>query len=292
MSDFNSEIPDEVIRISRKEANSPHVDDLLKRQMSLRGELGVARSHERHWYYQNWFVFMIVATIAGIGGWATIEPFFDDLLYFQGKIEQVNISEEMPSRINLNDVYIDMQAPSCGFVVIKGQRIWLLEEVKELKPDGTKVKLDLTSLQQNQEIGVHVSYIDLDIESLALCSFVDRSPPVQSPTRTSMTLSQLSARSHAAAILLFPVVAGFIGLAIGAVDGVICRLFRRALLCGVVGLLLGFIGGFISSMLAGLIYMPLNRLAMDRIGETMGSLTSFGFFVQMTGRGLAWCMAG
>ena len=53
---------------------------------------------------------------------------------------------------------------------------------------------------------------------------------------------------------MFPFVAGFIGLFIGAVDGLVCRLPRRALFCGLVGLFVGFVGGFISSILANVIY--------------------------------------
>src|ERR1022692_5339125 len=76
----------DVIRISKEEASSSHVDDLLKRQMSLRGERGVTRDRGRKWYYQNWFVLMVVATLGALTAWAIIEPFFDDLLYFQGVI--------------------------------------------------------------------------------------------------------------------------------------------------------------------------------------------------------------
>ncbi|MCK4789595.1 MAG: hypothetical protein KAV87_37995, partial [Desulfobacteraceae bacterium] len=134
MYDFNSERSDDVIHISRKEANSEHVDDLLKRQMSLRGELGITRSHKRCWYYQNWFIFMVVGTIAAIAGWAILEPYFNDCQYFQGKIEQVNIDERMPTRFTFGNMYLDLKIPGRGFVVIRGEKIWLLEEVKELRP--------------------------------------------------------------------------------------------------------------------------------------------------------------
>jgi hypothetical protein len=62
------------------------------------------------------------------------------------------------------------------------------------------------------------------------------------------------------------------------------------LLCGGVGFLVGFTGGFISSMLAGLVYAPLNHLAEAQMGS--GSMTTLGFTIQMTGRSLAWAMAG
>jgi hypothetical protein len=292
MDDFTSKIPDEVIRISKKEANSPHVDDLLKRQMSLRGDLGITRSHKRCWYYQNWFVFMVVGALAGIAGWAIIEPFFDDHQYFQGKIEKVDVNERMPSRFTFGDMYIDLSFPGRGYIIIKGQKIWLLEQVKEIRPDGTNVKLDTASLQPGREVGVYVEYLEANRGGIAVCLFVDLSPAPQPPSKASMTISQLAARTNASGMLLFPVVAGLIGLAIGSVDGIICKLLRRALLSGGVGLLVGFIGGFLSAMLAGLIYLPMNRLAVQQMGETLGSFTPFGFFVQMTGRGLAWCLAG
>ena len=107
-----------------------------------------------------------------------------------------------------------------------------------------------------------------------------------------MTLSQLSAQHSAGFLLLFPVVAGLVGLAIGATDGIICRLPRRALLSGVVGLLVGFIGGFISHILAGLVYAPLSHLVSSQMKPGDTHLSAFAFFVQMTGRGLAWMLAG
>ena len=82
------------------------------------------------------------------------------------------------------------------------------------------------------------------------------------------------------------VVAGLVGLAIGCVDGIICRLPRRALLSGLVGLVVGFIGGFISSIVAGMVYTPLNALAMHQMSG--GSLNTVGFGIQMIGRSLAW----
>jgi hypothetical protein len=69
-----------VIRITREEAIDPHVDDMLKRQMSLRGEPGVTRDRGRKWFYQNWFIFMLVGTLGALAAWAILEPVFDDML--------------------------------------------------------------------------------------------------------------------------------------------------------------------------------------------------------------------
>ena len=124
-----------------------------------------------------------------------------------------------------------------------------------------------------------------------LAEFVDPAPPVVSESRRTMTLSQLGAQHMAAGLLLFPIVAGMIGLAIGAVDGIVCRLPRRAILSGLVGLLVGVLGGFISTIIAGLVYRLLNGLA-EAQNTGSGHLSPFAFFVQMTGRGLAWLLAG
>jgi len=88
------------------------------------------------------------------------------------------------------------------------------------------------------------------------------------------------------------VVAGLIGLFIGAADGIVCRLPRRALLCGGVGLLVGLVGGFISSIAAMVAYTPLTALAMKQTTGPMGSLNTFGFVLQMVGRSVAWGLAG
>ena len=59
-------------------------------------------------------------------------------------------------------------------------------------------------------------------------------------------------------LLMFPLIAAFIGLFIGAVDGMMCRLLRRALLAGAVGLVFGFVGGFLSETFwRNLVYAPL-----------------------------------
>ena len=64
------------------------------------------------------------------------------------------------------------------------------------------------------------------------------------------------------------------------------------LLAGAVGLLIGFIGGFVSQFLAGLIYMPLNHLVLEQQSNAMGHWQPLGFLTQVTGRGLAWRLAG
>jgi hypothetical protein len=285
---MNPEATDSVIRISREEATSTHVDDLLKRQMSMRGEPGVTRDYGRRWYYQNWFVLLIVGLVAAIAAWAILEPFFNDTLYFQGRIDKVG-SASLPLERGTRKT-LEFNPDGMPWVQIKGEQIWLMDQTSVLRSDGSRKRLRPEDLREGDTIGLYAEYLPVPSEDLALAIYVVRDPPPQARSEAALSLRQLHARSSAAGMLLFPLVAGLVGLAIGAIDGLVCRLPRRAVLSGVVGLLVGFTGGFISSIIAGLIYTPLNHLAMNQMGSD--SITTFGFVLQMIGRGLGWAFAG
>ena len=97
MSTFGGNDPSGTIRITKEEATSSHVDDMLKRQASLRGEGGIRRSGKGKWYLQNWFVFSIVGCLAAIGGWALLEPWYDDVFYIQGTITALDAMPGYPT---------------------------------------------------------------------------------------------------------------------------------------------------------------------------------------------------
>jgi Inner membrane component of T3SS, cytoplasmic domain len=288
---MNSDPNPETIKISYEEATSDHVNDMLKRQMSMRGEPGVTRERSRRWYYQNWFVFMIVGMLAAVAAWAIIEPFFSDMPYIQGPIEKIVNGGSLPSEfVPPKGSKWWSRIEETGYIQIKGEKVWLLTRTALIRKDGRHVLLDPADLEVGQNIGVYVEYFRGSSTDIALAFYVNKSLRAQSPSRAALTLSQLHNRAEAASFLLFPLVAGMVGLAIGGVDGLVCRLPRRALLCGFIGLLVGFIGGFISHMAAGLVYAPLTQLAMNQ-SDGNGMSTS-GFIIQMVGRSLAWALAG
>jgi hypothetical protein len=258
--------------------------------MSLRGESGVTRDRGRSWFYQNWFVFLIVGCLAAVGAWALIEPYLNDYEYFQGDIQEIE-STDTKLRLIRNDRNDETPARlSLARIIIRDQPIILWKGTKEIKADGSRVKVNPLELERGQTVGVYVHMERVEDKILPFAVFLVRSPPPQPAAEAAMTLPQMVTRSHAASLLLFPLVAGLVGLAIGAADGFVCRLPRRALLSGLVGLLVGFIGGFISHILANLVYAPLNQLAMNQGDAT--HFSTFGFFVQMVGRSLAWMLAG
>src|SRR6266481_3199154 len=183
----------QVIGISREEATSSHVDDLLKRQMSLRGEPGVTRDRGKKWYYQNWFVLMVVGALGAFIAGAIIEPFFDDHLYLQGAIAAVDGAEDQ--RLFAK-------------VKIRGETIYVFSTTKEIEKDGSKRRADLDSLRVGDTLGLYVSYLEVKTgeEQLPVASFLVRSPAPQSEDAGKATLEQLQSQHRVSALLLFPLV--------------------------------------------------------------------------------------
>jgi hypothetical protein len=269
------------IRITRDEALGGHVDDMLKRQMSLKGESGINRDRGRRWYYQNWFVFMFAGLIATVIAWSLLEPYMEDSIYIQDKITAVDTT---PSTAGMM-----LQ----GTITVKKEKIAILDHTRWLRAVKSKEprEVDINTLNVGDEIGVYIDKHELNKGgSLAFAVFLVQSPKPQPPAEAAMTVDDHERRSSTASLLFFPVVAGLIGLFIGAVDGLVCRLMRRAVLGGLVGLLVGFVGGFISMFLAGIVYTPLTKWATDNYTST--GLSTFGFVIQITGRTIAWGLAG
>ena len=271
----------QTVKITFEEATSSHVDDLLQRQAAMRGERGMAAPRgRRSFFYQNWFIFMLAAGAAAFAAWAIIEPFFDDNFYFQGPVEFIKTADPAP-----------VNAPG-RWIKINDQPIYLLNEA--LAPKGK----DPITLNPGDNVGVYAN-IPRHLEEHPpekglppIYGFiVVPDPPASDAKKGTQNLEQQSARDHAAALLLLPLTAALIGLALGAADGIVCRLPRRALLGGGVGLLTGFIGGFVFSFVAGLAYKPIADAAANQMAAAH-RITAFAFTVQLLGRTLAWTLVG
>jgi hypothetical protein len=94
------------------------------------------------------------------------------------------------------------------------------------------------------------------------------------------------------AILLFPTVAGFVGLFLGAAEGLMCRNFLRALLCGSVGLGIGFGLGLLALIPAGMIYGVMTAVAVQfwKNPQPDKMPTGFALLILMMGRAAAWAV--
>lgn len=282
---------DGAIVITRDEANSRHVDDLLQRQKALRGEAVYAAGPERRWYFKNWLLFAVVGFIAAGGAWALLEPSFEDFFYLQGPIEAMDLDE--PLILGQDQAAAEEHGIfGQGWITIRGQKVWLFPMAEETR--GTRIQgpHDPTKLSVGREVGVFTRYMQGGGTELALAQYVDSSPPKPATGKATQPLREQSRAHETAALLTFAVVAAAIGLGIGAADGVVCRIPSRALLGGLVGALVGFVGGLFSGVVANVLYGPLSEAASNQLASDSSSMRSMGFLLQMIARMFAWTLAG
>jgi len=93
-----------------------------------------------------------------------------------------------------------------------------------------------------------------------------------------------------AGILLFPVTAGFVGLFLGAAEGIMCRNISRALTSGIVGLAVGVIGGCIGLIPASILFIFAQGFALGFVKDPQNPLTGMTLFILMIGRAAAWAI--
>lgn len=285
MSPPPSNDADQVMRITAEEARSTHVDDLLKRHASLRGEQGITRDRGRKWYYQNWFVFMIAGCAAALLAYALLDPFYDEYYYVQGPVSAIDALPSHSIQFKIEDKQVTLSPEDFVEAKVGGKPVAFSDRFTRWRgPDGKYSAFKLTNLQDGQNLGTYVMYTPSpNNEEESVATFV-----IPDPKRagSGLPVEELARRKFVASLVLFPAIAAMIGLFIGAADGIMCRLPRRILLAGAVGMLFGLVGGFLSGdVLAELVYSVLTRFAEKHSG-------TIAFSLQTAGRGLAWALAG
>lgn len=101
-----------------------------------------------------------------------------------------------------------------------------------------------------------------------------------------------NATSTIAALLMFPTVAAFVGLFLGAAEGIMCRNPRRAVISGAVGLGVGFGGGMVALIPTGMVFGMMSTIAASfwknpQPGQMPNGLALLIF---MMGRAAAWAI--
>jgi hypothetical protein len=96
-----------------------------------------------------------------------------------------------------------------------------------------------------------------------------------------------------ATFLLFPTVAGFVGLFLGAAEGIMCRNVQRAAICAAVGLGVGFAGGAVALFVAGIIFAIMTIIAAQFMKDLQPGQppTGVALLIFMMGRAAAWAVA-
>jgi len=94
-------------------------------------------------------------------------------------------------------------------------------------------------------------------------------------------------------VFMFPLVAGGIGLFLGAGEGIMCRNFSRAFLCGLVGLGVGIAGGFVALFVGGIIFAIAISIAVQFMKNPQRNQmpTGIALLILILGRAAAWAVA-
>ncbi|QDT41695.1 Glycogen accumulation regulator GarA [Gimesia alba] len=102
--------------------------------------------------------------------------------------------------------------------------------------------------------------------------------------------NEIGEEFNLAALLLFPVTAAFIGLFLGAAEGLICRNSLRAVKSSVVGLGVGFLGGLLALFPTGIVFGIMSAIALGLMEDPLpGEMpTGMALLVLMMGRAAAW----
>ncbi|MBC8116609.1 MAG: FHA domain-containing protein [Candidatus Saccharimonas sp.] len=94
-------------------------------------------------------------------------------------------------------------------------------------------------------------------------------------------------------ISIFPVVVGFVGMFVGAAEGLMCRNGQRAVISGAVGLGVGFVGGLIALIPTAFVFSLMHELstAFSRDPQAGEMPTGLALLILMMGRAAAWGIA-
>ena len=281
------------IRITAAEAGGSHVDDLLRRQANLRGDTGISRNHSGSWWYQSWFFLMLAGGVAAFLSWAVIEPYYNDAVEVRGVVGKIEVFD--PPRLESviaplqNDPQKLIQLPILATLTVRGETIAVTAGTVDL---ATQRPLTPSRLSEGKVVQAYTEPLATPAgKVLWVADAIELTPTAQEPDST-FSQEQLLHRNSTLGMLLFALTAACIGLGIGAVDGVVCRMWRRAALSGLVGLAVGSIGGLVLSIIANLIYAPMSMFAAGQEGGLVHGMNALGFAVQVLGRCFAWGLVG
>lgn len=266
----------EKITIRREDLADAHVDEVLSQQLSFGMASATPRIEDRptSLIYRPWFALALAGAFGAFLGWGALEPFFDDFISFRG---------------NLQDVDIDVSAAGgAGYLLVSENYVWFAGGVTRVIREGEVVSpLDL---EVGQVVVVRGEPFEWE-DGQGLAAVEVEIFPDDSGTYPRASVSRLIARSVVVGLAVFPIIAGLVGLFVGAADGILSRAWRRAALSGLTGLGVGLAVGLVTGLVAAVFYGAGTALVRHVDAGEQGMSTG-GFLGQMMVRGLAWAVAG
>ncbi|HEY6970828.1 MAG TPA: FHA domain-containing protein [Candidatus Angelobacter sp.] len=262
------------IVITKDELTDARIDEALQLQHKYVPPAVEPAKPKFRLIYAAWFYLMIAGGVGAFLAWAILEPHFHDMITFTGKIEQIN-PEATPITAR--------EAPIKGSIRVAGIDVYLIPQATRIVEHGTNNLMPLNQLAPGQVVTL---FVERPKRSTIPIAFAIHMEPPDKPVDTDVNISDLDTQQTVVGFILFPLVAGMVGLLIGAVEGIVCRTYARAASSALIGLLAGFIGGVASLFVAGLVFTVLGKVGP----ESVSTVPSFLYF--MFRRGLAWAIAG
>jgi hypothetical protein len=266
------------IVISPEELRDPRIDEAIEQQRSYAPAPLAPPKTKFRLLYSSWFYLMIAGAVGAAAGWAIIETHFGDLLSFTGVIQSVE-PDDTPG------LYHGLQYEIRGKIRVAGVDIFVMPERTRILAAGSKNRLLLRDLAMGQIVSVYGLPAPVKTDLLAAAIRVE---PAGTATVNDVDLARMERSRMVFAFLMFPCVAGLVGLMIGGVEGIVCRTWSRAVFSASLGLIIGVIGGAISVFGAGIVFQLLGQLS----GGADPTASTGAFLFQMFRRGLAWTIAG
>jgi len=258
--------PAEKIVIAPEELADAHVDAELAQHLSFGMAPARVEEPKTKLIYRPWFALMLAGGLGALVGWAVIEPVYDDTLELSGRIQVVS-----PSTVRVAGVDL-LVVPQT--------------EIRE-----GEVAISMQKLYGERPVRARVIQVPAaEGEPVLLAAQIELLPE-EEDVPTSVDLGLLGLRHLLTSLLIFPLVAGFIGLAVGAADGLLSRALHRSAVCGLVGLAAGLGIGLVASVFAQVLY-SLGQRGIDVLSDDGARPSVVAFLAQMATRGIAWSLAG
>lgn len=262
------------IKITKEELAEKWIDDALAESAAADAQRRVLPDTRTRLFYRSWFLLAIAGALAALAAWAILEPFFKPksnlVTYtFEGKLISAFPLALFPGH------------PVQGKFFVNNIEVWLPEE--GIDPFGFTPgeRLAITgTVYYPAPNTIFASQV------VVLAGETGESEDVLLPAEPDT--SQNAPALNTAVVMLM---AGLIGLAIGAADGLITHTLRRAAWCGFVGLVLGLSLGGVIGYAANFVY---TSIQFKVIGE-QPDLSQIGvdrFLLLIFARGILWALAG
>jgi hypothetical protein len=305
-------LSDKII-ITPESLNDPRIDAILADERAIREVAARSKgvSLLRRFFFSSMFYSSVVGALGALAGWALLEP-----LYHEGPVVSGTVTEVSPGRaiavcsscgtvVRLDaanpghDQCSKCQAtlseyPARGVFRLSRIEVYVLPGETRVVRDGRKG--DLGSVEEigvSEQVRVSGSILDHQAVAATRLDFgargAGREPGEPDLLRTTRNQRWVG-------MSWFAVIGAMIALMVGAVEGIVSLNPRQSLLCGGIGMAIGFGGGLAGLIPAETTYAVSRLITFSLIDrakvESIRDFHGWAFFTQIVGRSLAWGVVG